>query len=263
MNASLVFHSPTSELDEEEIALADQSMRQAHSAIRGNAFLFGALEIFLVLTKHPTPTQQYWLLGGTVLYLLIALWQWNWVKREKFRRVKASSHHWPLVLKERNAFVFQDLMSASPWNIILWISVVLLCAYIDLSDLLNTIPVLIFLFLLPQLIKLGSTLGFRTKIELESDKLKEITTFTFRKKTEAGFDEENVTEEISYADILRVETSKLNSLSIYSGESSMMVSVDLYGVRALATISGAIEKYAPQAKLDTGADLMRRGYFSW
>lgn len=281
MNTAVISTPQEPGFTTKELELAEKSMRQAHNAIRLNVGCFAALMGLWFLKKHPTGAQLYSLLSGTALYFLITLWQWNWVKKYKFRRAKAYHYRTPLILTRRRFKLFW-FCSSAPWNVVLLISLVILCAYEDFSNLLHSVPWLIFwsvVWNLPAFMD--------EKIEVGTESLKIVQRFTRRRRKTFYdvYEQNDIACEIPYVQIDKVTCSGTGSLLIHSSESipasihslpvddnflsatypymPIIFLVDAYGAHATATVLDAIERHAPQAMFDTGADLMRRGYFSW
>jgi hypothetical protein len=239
---------------------AKKSMRRAQREICLNVVLLGAFIVYFFFKTHPTGTQKYWLLGGTALYILVSLSQWLWIRKEKFRRVKVYSHQWPLVLFRHGNHNYFTPRLSTLWGITFVILLVLLCVY-GAYD----VWLLILYIFLDEVVGLPT---FREKIEVGQDKLKIIRTLT---------------NEIPYANIEKVTCPEgiMRSLRIYVSEpmpstiaflfekdkfdnlTDYDISVECYRAHDVAAILGAIQQHAPQAKFDTGADLMRRCYFSW
>jgi hypothetical protein len=166
--------------------------------------------------------------------------------------------------------------------VVFWISLLILWAYDDFSNLVSIVSWLMFALVIVNLP------AFMTeKVEVGNESLKMAKRFTHRRRRTFYdvFEQNDITREIPYTCIEKVTSTGMSSLLVRSTESMpssitslpvnddflfktypympITIYIDAYGASATATVLNAIERHAPQAIFDTGADLMRRGYFSW
>jgi hypothetical protein len=235
------------ELTKGEAVLAKTSARRGRISILKNTALFEAGVVCLLLLTEPSINVRNALLGLMLLRLVAAMWRWFQVSRDKFQQVRAPQTSWPPVIKERGRL--------QPWLVVLLITAVWVQAH---GDMVKLADALLFSCIVCAVLLFASRI--QNRIVLQKGRLKSIRTI----RTGTGKREESV-HEILFSEICRVESPDFGSLQICRADKSwpMMIDANLYGVRGLAAVLDAIERHAPQATFDTGADLMRCGYFSW